>query len=179
MLTGHTNTNVLNTQGHLNLAVVPENTKKLHKLILANRKLKLYEIAEYLNISEGNVFTILHEHMSMRKLYSKSVLRLLTVDKKQQCIDDSERCLKLFQHNKKEFLYKYVTMDEIWIHHFNPELNRQLAEWTATGESCPKRPKMQTSTGQVFVSIFWDEQGILYIDYLEKGRNINSKYYIA
>ena len=66
-----------------NSAVVLENTKKLHKLVLANCKLKLHEIAEELKISEGNVFTILHENLSMRKLYSKWVPRLLTVDLKQ------------------------------------------------------------------------------------------------
>ena len=36
--------------------------KNFYKLILANHKLKLYEIAEELNISEGTVFTILHEN---------------------------------------------------------------------------------------------------------------------
>ena len=44
-----------------------ENTKKLHKLVLADRKLKLREISGELKISEGSVFTILHEHLSMRK----------------------------------------------------------------------------------------------------------------
>ena len=44
---------------------------KLHKLVLADHKLKLYEIVEELKISEGSVFTILHGHMSMRKLCSK------------------------------------------------------------------------------------------------------------
>ena len=42
--------------------------KKLHKLILADCKLKLHEIAEELKISKGSVFTILHEHLPMRKL---------------------------------------------------------------------------------------------------------------
>ena len=49
-------------------------------------------------------------------------------------------CLQLFQHNKKVFLYKYVTMDETWIHHFIPESNWQSVEWTVAGESCPKWP---------------------------------------
>ena len=38
---------------------------------------------------------------------------------------------------------------------------------------------MQTSVGKVLASGFWDAQGILFIDYFEKGRTINSKYYIA
>ena len=149
--------------GHPNSAVVPENTKKLHKLVLANHKLKLPEIAEELKISEGSVFTILHEHLSMRKLCSKWMPCLFTVDQKQQCMKDSEHSLQLFQCNKKEFLCKYVTMDETWIHLFTLESNWQ----------------MQTSAGKVLTSIFWDVQHILFIDYLEKGRTIDSKYYIA
>ena len=95
-------------------------------------------MAEELKISESSVFTILYEHLSMIKLCSKVMLRLLTVDQKQQCIDNYERCLQLFQRNKKEFLHKYVTIDETWIHHFTPESKWQSAEWTAAGESHPK-----------------------------------------
>ena len=58
-------------------------------------------------------------------------------------------------------------MEETWIHHFTLESNRQLAEWTAAGESCPKRPKMQTSAGKILASAFGDALGILLIDYLE------------
>ena len=90
--------------------------------------------------TEGSVFTILHEHLSMRKLCWKWVQCLLTVDQKTN-----------------------------WL----------SAEWTAAGESHPKRPKIQTSAGKVLASVFWDAQAILFIDYLEKGRAINSEYYIA
>ena len=96
---------IVQTQMMLNAtAVVPENTKKLHKLILANRKLKLHEIAEELKISEGSVFTILHKHLSMKKLCSKWMLRLPRVDQKQKHINNSECCLQLFQRNEKEFV---------------------------------------------------------------------------
>ena len=46
----HTDTNDGECSGLPNSAVVLENTKKFHKLILANHKLKLYEIAEELKI---------------------------------------------------------------------------------------------------------------------------------
>ena len=64
---GHIDTNDAECSGRPNSSVVLENTKKLHKLALADRKLKLCEIAEELKISEGSVFTVLHEHLSMRK----------------------------------------------------------------------------------------------------------------
>ena len=122
---------VVQTQMMLNAQVTQirqlfqKTRKKLHKIVLGDRKLKLCEIAEKLKISEGSGFTIFHEYLSMRKLCSKWVLRLLGVDQKQQRVDDSERCSQLLQRNKKEFLRKPVTMDETWIHHFTPESNRQ------------------------------------------------------
>ena len=115
----------------------------------------------------------------MRKLSSKWVPRWFTVDQKQQRVDDSEQCFQLFQPNKKEFLHRYVTMDETWIHHFTPESSRPSAEWTAAGKTCPKQPKTQASAGKVLASVFLDVQGILFIVCLQKGRNINSEYYIA
>ena len=35
------------------------------------------------------------------------------------------------------------------------------------------------SAVEVMASVFWDAHGILFINYLEKGRNINSEYYMA
>ena len=174
-----TDTNDAECSDHPNLVVVPENTKKLHKLVLADRKLKLREITEELEMSKSIVFIILHENLSMRKLCSNWVLHLLTVNQKQQHVNDSEYCWQLFQCNKMEFLCKYVTMDETWIPHFTLESNRLSAEWTAAGESCPKWPKTQSSADKVLASIFWDAQGILFINYFEKGRTINSDYYKA
>ena len=36
---------------------------------------------------------------------------------------------------------------------------------------------MQKSTGKILASIFWDQEGILLIDYLPKGQIINTEYY--
>lgn len=160
-------------------AVSDENIQKIHKIILKDRKVKLKEIADIVKISSERVHHIIHEYLGMRKLFSKWVPRELTIDQKQQRVDDSEQCLALFNHNKKDFLRRYVTMDETWLHHYTPESNRQSAKWTAYGESNPTRGKTQQSAGKVMASVFWDTHGIIFIDYLEKGKTINSDYYIA
>jgi len=36
---------------------------------------------------------------------------------------------------------------------------------------------VQKSAGKVLASIFWDQDGILLIDYLPKGQTINTEYY--
>ena len=128
------------------------------------------EIADTLKISYGSVYAILNEHFSIRKLLSKWEPRLLTVDQKRQRVVDSERCLELFRRNEPNFLRRYVTMDETWIHHYTPESKRLSAEWTAVGEKRPKRPKLQMWAGKVMASVLSDAHGVLFIDYLEKGK---------
>ena len=160
-------------------AVTDENIKKVHKIIFSDRKVKLDDIPETLNISKERVGHIVNEHLAMRKLCAKWVPRELTIHQKQQRIDDSELCLKMLDSNKTEFMRRFVTMDETWLRHFTPESNRQSAEWSARDEPTPKRGKTQQSTGKVMASVFWDAHGIIFIDYLEKGKTINSDYYIA
>ena len=102
---GRTNTkDAERPSGRPTEVATPENTKKNLKIILSDRKVKLQEIANILKISKGTVFKVVHENLSMKKLYSKWVPRLLTVEqRKQQRIHDSECCLKLFTRNKKDF----------------------------------------------------------------------------
>ena len=68
---GRTNTDDPERSGHPKSAVVPENITRVHKIVLGNCKLKLRQIADTLKISEGSVFTILHESLGMRKLFPK------------------------------------------------------------------------------------------------------------
>ena len=37
--------------------------------------------------------------------------------------------------------------------------------------------KSERSAKKIMASIFWDAKGVLLIDYLEKGKTINSEYY--
>ena len=70
-------------------------------------------------------------------------------------------------------------MDGTWIYHYTPETKKSSAEWTAAGKSRPKRPKTQQWAGKVMASVIWDVHVTLSIDYLEKGKTINSDYYMA
>ena len=54
---GRTNTDDAEHSGRLNLAVVPENMKKVHKILLADCKLKLREILLLEDIRSRAVFT--------------------------------------------------------------------------------------------------------------------------
>jgi len=50
-------------------------------------------------------------------------------------------------------------------------------EWRHSGSPRPKTFRVQKPTGKVLDSIFWDQDGILLIDYLPKEQTINAEYY--
>ena len=67
-----------------------------------------------------------------------------------------------------------VTMDETWLYHCDPETKQQSMEWRRSGSPRPRKLRVQKSAGKVLASIFWDQNGILLIDYLPKGHTINA-----
>jgi hypothetical protein len=89
----------------------------------------------------------------------------------------SEQCLARFNKNKTDFVHLFITMDETWIHHYTPESKQQSKQWTEAGCSAPKKIRSVPSAGRDMALVFWDAEGILFIDYLEKGKTICMEYY--
>jgi hypothetical protein len=63
---------------------------------------------------------------------------------------------------------RFVTVDEIWIHHYTPEIKEQSNQWISPGKQAPKKAKV----GKVMATVFWDSKYIIFIAYLERGRTI-------
>jgi len=68
-------------------------------------------------------------------------------------------------------------MDEIWLCHYDPETKQQSMEWRHNGSPRTKKFRVQKSARNVLASIFWNEDGILLLDYFPKGQTINAEYY--
>ena len=90
--------------------------------MLADRRVKIREIADIVDISSERIQNILHEKLGMRNLSVRWVPRLLTMEQKRNRMTNSEHCLDMFKRNPKEFLWCFVTVDETWIHHYTPEI---------------------------------------------------------
>ena len=69
---------------------------------------------------------------------------------------NSEHCLDMFKRNPKDFLRRFVTVDETWIHHYTPEMKEQSKQWISHGEPAPKKAKTVPSAGKVMATVFWD-----------------------
>lgn len=154
-----------------------EMIKKIHQIVLEDRRLKVHQIAETCGMSGERVRNILHNHLSMQKLCARWVPRLLTLDQKLIRKNISTDNLALYRRNPNEFLRRFITVDETWIHHYTPENKEQSKQWVGKGEPTPKKAKTILSANKVMATVFWDARGIIYIDYLEKGKTITGQYY--
>jgi len=57
------------------------------------------------------------------------------------------------------------------------ETKQQSMEWRHSGSPSPKKFRVRKSDEKFLPSIFWDQDGIVHIDYLPKGQTINADYY--
>ena len=113
----------------------------------------------------------------MRKLFSKWVLYLLLI-KNNALMIQSIVC-NCFNITKRSFCKnmwqwtKHGSTTSLW-----SQIGSQLSG-QQQGESIQNDQRHKHRKARFWPPLFWDEQGILFIDYIEKGRTINSKYYIA
>nr|XP_040579875.1 uncharacterized protein LOC121128360 [Lepeophtheirus salmonis] len=96
---GRMDTDDVARPGRPNEVVIEETIENPLKIILSNRKVKLQKKADTLKLSKGSIYTIIHDHLGMKKLFSKWVPRLLTPEEKQQRADDW-RCLHKIKSRK-------------------------------------------------------------------------------
>ena len=88
--------------------------------------------------------------------------------------------MELFRRDPNDFLSRLVTMDEIWLYHYDPETKQQSMEWRQSGSPRPAPKNSQCKNPlEMFSPRFFggDQDGILLIDYLPKGQTINAEYY--
>jgi len=85
--------------------------------------------------------------------------------------------LEFFWRDPNDFLSRLVTTDDTWLYHYDLESKQQSVGWRHSGSPRPKKFRVQKSAGKVLASIFWDQDGILPIDYVPKGQTINAEYY--
>ena len=69
--------------------------------------------------------------------------------------------------------------DETWTQHYHL-LNQQEAKTRKkAGEKTPTLPRVTESASKIIITIFWDCESILLVDFLPRGTTINGAYYAS
>ena len=81
-------------------------------MVLDDRRIKVREIAEVMNMTKERICYILNQHLDMRKLPARWVPRLLTINQKRVRMNVFNALLAQFRRNKSEFRLRLITVDE-------------------------------------------------------------------
>ena len=154
-----------------------EMCNKVRDLVYSDRRVKVEETENALHISHGSVSTILHHRLGMGKLTARWVPKSLSDEQMATSASVCSALLKRFRSKEDDFLSRLVTVDETWVHYYEPENKAQSRQWVGQGSPRPKKFKTQPSTGKVMATVFWDAQGVIMLDFLAKKSTITGAYY--
>ena len=153
----------------------PELIQKIEKLISEDARLKKKQLTEIVGVSDTTIFKILHDHLGMTMIGARWVPRMLTLPQKQQRVKCSRAFLDLCKEDKDGVSSRIVTGDETWIYYYELESKQNFMH--KKGTPPPKKFKVSQSAGKLMAMVFWDSEGILLIDYKDKGVSITGQYY--
>ena len=63
------------------------------------------------------------------------------------------------------YLQRFVTVDETWAHHHQPEMRIQSKQWKHPCSPAPKKVRTVKSAGTVMATVFWDARGVLTVNF--------------
>ena len=71
-----------------------------------------------------------------------------------------QRLVEAFR-SKDDFLLRLVTVDETWVHYYEPENKAQSRQWVGSGSPRPKKFKTQPSAGKGMAQYFGMQKALL------------------
>ena len=106
-------------------SVVVTNVDAVREMIERDQHITYREIQTSLGIDMKAIHTILHDHLSVRKLCSCWIPHNLIEAQKQARVKRSKKMLKIFNRGRSNLVYNIVTGDETWIYSYEPESKQQ------------------------------------------------------
>ena len=100
----------------------------------------------------------------MRKLTARLVPKSLSDEQMTTRVSVCSALLKRLGQ-KMIFFLRLVTVDETWVHYYEPEDKAQSRQWIGPGSPRRKKFKTQSSAGKVMATVFWDAKGVIMLDF--------------
>ena len=143
----------------------------IDELVRDNPFLTLKEMSNTLDIPETSIYNYLKRLGKVNKLGSFIPYNLNESQKKKRF----DICKNLISKNESDpFLKRIITGDEKWVLYKNISRKRQ---WIDKYGKPKPTPKNEIQRKKVLLSIFWDYQGIVFFELIEKGKTIDSDIY--
>ncbi|UYV66795.1 hypothetical protein LAZ67_4002873 [Cordylochernes scorpioides] len=148
---------------------------EVEKMILANRRITVREVAEDLNISIGSCHSIFINDLGMRRVAAKFVPKLLNCDQKQHRMNIANEMLDSVREDPI-LLQRFITGDEAWVYGYDVETKAQSSQCKLPHEPKPKKARQVWSNVKVLLTVFFDCRGVVHLEFLPQDRTVNKEY---
>ncbi|KAI6648299.1 Transposase [Oopsacas minuta] len=125
------------------------NIERVQTILDEDRRITLRKLEARVGISKATLHSIITEDLEMSKIQDRGRL-----------------------------LGSYSNGDETWFHYYEPESKTQSKQWKRRDEPVPIQVKAAKSARKRMATVFWDREGIIYLDWLPEKTTINSDYYV-
>ncbi|XP_033228856.1 uncharacterized protein LOC117180466 [Belonocnema kinseyi] len=125
-----------------------ENVDKEQKILAANRKLTIRELADDLNIAYGSVQDLIVNDLGLRRVAAKLVPKDLNFMQKKDRVDIAQDMLSKVKTDPA-FIKRIITGDETWVYEYDTQSRHQASEWRLRDEPRPKKPRRFQSKKKV------------------------------
>ncbi|UYV75875.1 hypothetical protein LAZ67_13001632 [Cordylochernes scorpioides] len=163
--------------GRPSTSTTDEKINEVEKIILANRRITVREVAEDLNISIGSCHSIFINDLGMRRVAAKFVPKLLNCNQKQHRMNIANEMLDSVREDPN-LLQRVITGDEAWVYGYDVETKAQSSQWKLPHEPRPKKASQVRSNVKVLLTVFFDCRGVVHHEFLPQGRTVNKEYYL-
>ncbi|UYV70979.1 hypothetical protein LAZ67_8001310 [Cordylochernes scorpioides] len=177
VLKGREDVNDEERAGCPSTSTTDEKINEVEKMILANRRITVREVAEDLNISIGSCYSIFINDLGMRRVAAKFVPKLLNCDQKQHRMNIANEMLDSVRDDPN-LLQRVITGDEAWVYGYDVETKAQSSQWKLPHEPRPKKARQVRSNVKVLLTVFFDCRGVVHHEFLPQGRTVNKEYYL-
>ncbi|UYV72614.1 hypothetical protein LAZ67_10000060 [Cordylochernes scorpioides] len=163
--------------GRPSTSTTDEKINEVEKMILANRRITVREVAEDLNISIGSCHSIFINDLGMRRVAAKFVPKLLNCDQKQHRMNIVNEMLDSVRDDPN-LHQRVITCDEAHVYGYDVETKAQSSQWKLPHEPRPKKARQVRSNVKVLLTVFFDCRGVVHHEFLPQGRMVNKEYYL-
>ncbi|XP_046407890.1 histone-lysine N-methyltransferase SETMAR-like [Ischnura elegans] len=153
--------------------------KRVDSRVKENRRFTITALfTEFPEVSRSVLYSIVTEQLDYKKLCASWVPKMLTDGHKTGRMASALEFLERYHDEGGNFLKSIVTGDETWIQYDTPETKRQSQQWMhSNSPNKPKKFKQTFNNRKTMATVFWDQQGVLLVEFMEPGTTITAAVY--
>ena len=120
-------------------------------------------------LSVTTIHRILTKDLGLVKKSARWIPKILSDDQKKARVE---------RRRSKSVLDSIVTMDESAVSFHTPETKQQSKQWIKKGQPGPIKARVHASRQKQMLLAYFDSKGVIYTDYVPRGKTVNSQYII-